>query len=123
VIGGAVGTDGYTERHGRVNADDPRVPFAEVVRVLAAAPPFRDGSEPVATAPAMNAMLAGDTLDHRLELIPPDEPCAEVERRAVEGWVVIADVESEVIPRSTAAGCFRGQRPVFESGVYRVYRD
>jgi hypothetical protein len=36
---------------------------------------------------------------------------------------VIADVQNEVIPPFTARQCFRGRRPVIETGVYRVYRD
>ena len=122
-IAGAVAADGYTERHGRANEHDRRVPFAEVVRALAGEPEFRDGSEPVAMAPVVSALLAGDTLDHEVTLIPRDEPCEQVEARAGEGWVVIADIQNEVVPPFSARECFRGRQPVLVAGVYRVYRD
>jgi hypothetical protein len=123
VAGAALATDGYVERHSRANRGDARVPFAEIAGVLAAREDFQDGSQPVAVAPVVSAMLAGDTLAHEVELIPRDEPCAQIEARATTGWVVIADVRNEVIPPYTALDCFRGRAPVLEADGYRVYRD
>jgi len=37
----------------------------------------------------MNGILAGDRFQHRLELIPLDEPCARTRARARRGVVVV----------------------------------
>lgn len=117
----AVATGGYVERHARA-AEHGFVPFSEVVRALEAQPLFGESGDPVAMAPGVSAMFAGDTFDRDVVLIPIDEPCARVERRAREGWVVIHDVVADSIPPFTARLCFEGERPVYEAGGYRVYR-
>jgi len=119
----AIGTDGYVARHARTNPPPAGIPFTDVVGALAGRADFRDGSAPVAMAPGVSAMAAGDTFGHDVVLIPREEPCPEVEARAREGWVVIADVVADSVPPYTARECFRGEEPLLESGVYRVYRD
>jgi hypothetical protein len=120
---GAAATDGYVERYVRANQPYPRIPYTDVVGLLAARPDFRDGSEPVYMAPGVSAMLAGDTFDHEVELIPREEPCARVEARARTGWVVIGDLVAPGVPPYTARQCFHGRRPVVELEGYRVFRD
>lgn len=121
VVAGAVATDGYTLRHAR--AGTPRVPFSPVVGLLADRSDFEDGSERVSMAPGVSAMLAGDTLEHEVVLIPIDEPCSKVEARARDGWVVIADIVADSVPAYTARECFPGRAPLIETGGYRVYHD
>jgi hypothetical protein len=120
VGGAALATDGYVERHSRANGADVRVPFAQLAGELARRDDFSEGSDPVSVAPVVSAMLAGDTLDHEVSLIPSDEPCADIEAR--RGWVVILDVDNEVVGPYTARDCLRTARPVLERDGYRVYR-
>ena len=105
VVAGAVATDGYTARH--ADAGSPRVPFSPVVDILADRSDFEDGSDRVSMAPGVSAMLAGDTLEHEVVLIPSDEPCSKVEARARDGWVVIADVVADSVPAYTARAVLR----------------
>ena len=121
VVAGAVAADGYTLRHAR--AGTPRVPFSPVVGILAARSDFENGSERVSMAPGVTAMLAGDELEHEVVLIPIDEPCDEIEARARDGWVVVADIMADSVPAYTARECFAGRAPVIETGGYRVYHD
>jgi hypothetical protein len=73
----------------------------------------------VAAVPILDAPLAGDHLQHPLELIPMDEPCARVEARTRSAWVVIRhDASSGAYP---ARDCFAGREPAYRDATYRVY--
>lgn len=84
---------------------------------------IRDGSIPVAFAPAPVGVLAGDRLRHELELIPADERCERVLARARRGLVVIRrDPLDRFFHPFTAARCLRSQRPLYDDGrEFRVY--
>ena len=84
-IGTAVAAGGYLERH---TATD-RGFEGDALERLAADARYRDGSEPVASTFSEIGVLAGDRLRHRLDLIPPREPCAALRARRRDGWVVV----------------------------------
>ena len=79
----ALSAEGYVDRHVASRVTPPAIAW------LVAQPGFRDGDGPIATAPRMNGILAGDRFQHRLELIPLDEPCARTRARARRGVVVV----------------------------------
>lgn len=82
-VGGAVAADGYTERHGRTGAGEARVS-----RWFADQPEWRDGDAPVVSTFALIGPLAGDRLQHPLELAGAADAC----RRAAAGsrdWIVL----------------------------------
>jgi hypothetical protein len=79
----------------------------------------RDGRV-TAMAPATLGVLAGEDLQHRLELIPAREPCARTRARVSEGWVV-AQVLPDT-PRGRAlVACMRGVPEFFRDGRYVVW--
>jgi hypothetical protein len=50
---------------------------------------WRDEGFPIAFAPQLVAPLAGDRLQHPIELVGRTEPCAAIAARARRGWVVL----------------------------------
>jgi len=94
-----------------------------VARWLDSRDDFRDGSRPVAFAPAPVSVLAGPRLRHRLEVIPARESCTRVRARARRGYVVLRRFEFErQLTRFTADECLAGLRPAFDhGGEWRVY--
>jgi hypothetical protein len=113
---------GFVQRHATATPDRGAVFDTAVTRWLVTQPDFRDGSRPIALAPTMIGPLAGDRLQHRLQLIRDDEPCARVEARARRGWVVLGlNPFGLPAPRRGALRCFEGRRPVFEGGGFRVF--
>ncbi len=77
--------DGFARRQGAAGlmASSPLVTWA------AAQPAWRDGDFPIAFAPQLVAPLAGDRLQHPIELIGRTEACAAIGERARRGWVVL----------------------------------
>jgi hypothetical protein len=129
LVAGGVGlsqaADGYVARHARV-AESSSL-GSDVVAWLAARPDFRDGDEPVAIASrAMIAPLAGDRLQHRLELVPQREPCPRVLARARRGWLVASPPQFADgflgLGKVSAPLCPRGERPLFRGHNFAVYR-
>jgi hypothetical protein len=113
----AAAASGYTARyaaHTR-NFDGP------VVREFQR-PPFSVDRRPVAMAPEIFGMLAGDDLDRRVELIPVDESCASVRRRRARAWVI---TRNDPVLRSELGykvdRCLADARPLATAGAYRVY--
>lgn len=102
------------ERHARTAA----LPTSPLVAFMAAQP----GDDPVAAAPVLPAVLAGDDLDRRLELIGRTEECASVRARLGRGWVVIgtAPFAERRVP-FTARDCFEGVAPAFRNADWSVY--
>jgi hypothetical protein len=80
---------------------------------------FRDEEAPISFAPIVVGPLAGERLQHRLELIPAREPCAAVRARARDGWVVTRQRAFDVPFR--APRCLARERPIFEANGFRVY--
>jgi hypothetical protein len=117
----AVAAPGYVER----NASTDTTFAAPLLRWFSTQPAFRDGSDPIATTAPRIGLLAGAQLRHGLALIGEHEPCAAVRARERHGWVVVLDFPTFLIkffPRSSAGACLAGQRPLFVSGEFRVYR-
>jgi hypothetical protein len=94
--------------------------YEGTLRALLERDDYRDGDASVASAPMALGTLAGDRLRHAVELIPPDEPCAAIERRAATQWVVIYD--GPAFEPFAARTCFGGRQPLIRSGPFRVYR-
>jgi hypothetical protein len=109
--------DGFGRRQAAVG----RLMSAEADAWLLAQPAFTEGDDPVAFAPQIHAVLAGDHLEHELSMIPPREPCARtLERR---GWIVIGTLPlAETRTPFNAVGCLSGERPVYIDPWFRVYR-
>jgi hypothetical protein len=79
----AASAPGLAERHAGTGLYD-----AEVVGWAADQASFEDGDGPIAMAPLTLGVLAGDRLQHRLELVQLDERCFDTRRRLDGGWVV-----------------------------------
>ena len=121
-VGLAVAAPGYIAR----NASTDTTFAAPLLRWFSTQPRFVDGSDPIATTAPRIGLLAGASLRHGLELIGQHESCPSVRARARRGWVVVLDFPTFLIkffPRSTAGACLAGQRPLFVSGEFRVYRS
>jgi hypothetical protein len=113
-----IAADGLGRRHGGVG----RLGSSGVVSWMTAQKAFTEGDEPVAFAPQMLAVLAGDGLEHEIEMIPPDEPCAATLAR--RGWLVVGTFpNAEQRTPFNAAGCLRDRRPVYSDIYFRVYRQ
>jgi hypothetical protein len=82
-VAGAAASDGYVERHGGTDTVETRVSgwFADQ-------PEWRDGDAPVVSTFALIGPLAGDRLQHPLELADAPDAC----RAAAAGsrdWIVL----------------------------------
>lgn len=108
--------EGYLLRHAGLQLFD-----RPILGALLRDPTFTFGDgRVVAMAPATLGSLAGERLQHRLELIPADEPCARTRTRPAEGWVV-AQVLPDT-PRGRAlVACMRGVPELFRDGRYVVW--
>lgn len=114
VLALSVIADGFAARHGGIG----RLASSGVVSWFAARPP---DDLPVAFAPQMLAVLAGDDLRRPITMIPADEPCALT--RARRGWVVVGEFPLAERRRSfDAAACLEDLRPAYADGVFRAYR-
>jgi hypothetical protein len=117
----AVGAAGYVGR----SAETDTTFASPLLRWFSAQPAFRRGGDPIATTAPRIGLLAGDRLDHRLDLVGPHDPCPTTVARARHGWVVVLDFPAFLVkffPTSTAGACLAGLRPVFAQGGFRVYR-
>jgi hypothetical protein len=110
----AAAASGYVSRHGRTGLVD-----AGLVSWISHQPAFRDRDDPIAVAPTSVSPLAGDRLQHRLDLVPIAEGCARVESRARTAWVVL---RRDRDTRDYAArDCFAGRAPAYEDPAFRVF--
>jgi hypothetical protein len=93
---------------------------ASVVTWMVDQPRFAEGDDTVHFAPTMLAPLAGNSLEHTLDLIPREEPCERVLAR--RGWIVIGTPPfEERRPRFTARDCLESEQPLYRDQNYRVY--
>jgi hypothetical protein len=106
------------QRHGQAGDFD-----SGVVTWFTHQPAWRDGHQPIAFSPTPIALLAGDRLHHPLELVKPDEPCAEVTARLKRGWVVVRNVDRKLFGTLAAERCLAPVKPVYDDGVHRVYQE
>lgn len=105
---------GFAARHGGIG----RLASSGVVSWFAARPA---DDLPVAFAPQMLAVLAGDDLRRPLSMIPPDEPCAAT--RARRGWVVIGTFPLADRRQPFNAGrCLAGAPAAYRDPFFTVYR-
>jgi hypothetical protein len=113
VLALSVAAHGFAARHGGIG----RLASSGVVTFMAGQ---RD-ADPVAFAPQMLAVLAGDDLRRPLELIAQDEPCDET--RARRGWIVVGTFPLPEQRAAFSAGrCLARERPVYADRSFRVYR-
>jgi hypothetical protein len=117
----AVAADGYVARHAQTHGtlDWP------VSQWFAERSSFRTGHETIVALPIAMAPLAGDRLQHRVELMPPDLSCSRLVSTARRGWVVVGATPvgpeyRELFPSQSravihAASCLRHERPAFVS--------
>ncbi|HEV2753618.1 MAG TPA: hypothetical protein VGV36_07270 [Solirubrobacteraceae bacterium] len=117
----AVGASGYVERHARTDAT-----FATpVIAWFAAQEGFRDGDAPISLSPQVIGPLAGDRLQHDVNLIPGRAPCREVRARAREGFVVVRDLPAltrSYLEPYRAGECLADEPAIFSDAGIRVYR-
>jgi hypothetical protein len=112
----ATGGHGYANRHARAGDFD-----SGVVHWFTTQPKWRDGNAPIALSPTPIALLAGDRLTHRLELIGTGETCRQVLTHVARGWVVVRDVDRSLFGTLPAEQCLAGVKPAYDDGIHRVY--
>jgi hypothetical protein len=105
---GAVAGAGFVERHGRTGTRESPLAawFADQRR-------WREGHEPVVSTWSLVATLAGDRLEHPLELAGAREAC---ERGRAAGWLVVDRHEARL---RRAGGC--GVVPGYSDHDYQAY--
>ncbi|PTL59922.1 hypothetical protein [Paraconexibacter algicola] len=108
--------EGYLLRHAGLQLFD-----RPVLGALLRDPTFTIGEgREVAMAPAVLGSLVGERLQHRVLLIPADEPCATTRARRARGWV-IAQIQPDT-PRGRAlVACMQGEPELFRDGRYVVW--
>jgi hypothetical protein len=115
---GAAGAPGYLQRHGEAGRFYDRGPSL----FLGYDADFADGDGTVAMAPALAGPLAGDTIDHDVELIGRAESCERIAERLTRQWIVVADLRfASYVPDYTAPDCLSGREPDFEDELFKVY--
>jgi hypothetical protein len=114
--GAALGlaASGFVKRHADTG---PRA--AGLLHWFAPQPGWRDdGSEATLTSSSL-APLAGDRLQHPVQLLEQRASCAQVEQARRRGWLVVETGPSTA--STTAPACLGGQRPDYADRDYRVY--
>ncbi len=112
----ALPASGYVERHAKAKLFD-----GALASWFATQESWRDGDRPVAIAPTLIGVLAGDRLRHPLRLIADHESCARVARRARAGWVVLSSVRAAGARTTDVRACRPAPRPLYQDGSFRVY--
>lgn len=108
--------DQYLIRHAGVRLFD-----RPVLGALLQDPTFSAADGRVmAMAPATLGVLAGEDLQHRLELIPARERCARTRTRVSDGWVV-AQILPDTSRGRALVACMRGLPEFFRDGRYVVW--
>lgn len=110
----AIGADGFVARRAHLGYGD-----AELIRWFAAA--GRD-ARPIYSAPIEIVMLAENDLRRGVFAIPRRAPCAQIARRARQGWVIVAKLSTaQLLGSSTAGACVSRWRPVFKGSNSLVF--
>jgi hypothetical protein len=122
----SVASSQFIARHAAVRSELD----ASLSGVLGADAVYATGHAPVAAAPGTPGLLAGDTLDHRVSLIPEHASCASVLARAATGFVVVQTMyESPIpghphlvlLPTGTAQACLAHVGPRLTAGSFKIY--
>jgi hypothetical protein len=105
---GAVAATGFVGRHGDTGTRE-----SPLAAWFAAQPGWRDGSQPVASTWSLVGTMAGDRLQHPLELVGAREACS---RGRAAGWLVVDRNEARA---QRAPGC--GVPPGYSDRDYQAY--
>jgi hypothetical protein len=117
VIALTVIANGFGRRHGGVG----RLASSGVISWMTTQKAFTDGDAPVAFAPQMLGVLAGDHLEHDIAMIPAAEPCPRTLAR--RGWIVVGTFPlPEKRAPFNAVDCLSAERPAYADASFRVYR-
>ena len=113
----AMAASGFTQRFNAANV-------SEAGKLASAAPAmfewflsqpeWVDGDSPVAFSVVMNAALAGDRLQHRIDLVDALDTCREVDEHLRKGWVIV----NRSWPNPP---CYAGLTPRWKGGEFEVY--
>jgi hypothetical protein len=109
----------WVSHHGdhRANFD------AGLAKFLSARGDFRAGNQPIWMTPLLAGPLAGDRLQHNLNLIPARMPCPQVARLRRNGWVIILENRTWVDAVGyTVGGCLKREPPLAEIDGFRIYQ-
>jgi hypothetical protein len=110
LIAGAAGsTDGFVRRH-----TDSGLPDGGLLRALERA--RVPETEDVLMAPATVALVRGDTLGRRVDLVPATTPCARLRGRFVVLQRTPPTPEYDRLSR-----CMRGDRPAWSDATYELH--
>jgi hypothetical protein len=111
----SLGGSSFVDRY--ATATDPLSTISatpQLVRWFQSRPGYEEGDRPIAFNVVMNASVAGNEVQHRIDLIDAHEGCARQRQRVKEGYVV---VNSSWPTRS----CLRGLPVRYRRGEYTVY--
>jgi hypothetical protein len=109
-------TVNFTQRY----ATDTSAYYTDVIRFLYASTTFPDDGRPVYSGPHMRAgMLAGDRLEHRLHLLPPDVDCATVRALSRTAYLLTITQPLEAGGQRVAR-CLAGVPATFTGTGYRL---
>ena len=111
-------TEGFVGRFARVQPS-----YATGLAAFVANPGYSRTNAEISMAPILFAPLAGDHLQHKIDLMPADISCAEVARRMRTGWVVMVSSVSEFSAGVyfNAARCLAGKQPTFHTARFTAY--
>lgn len=128
----AIPASGYVKRSAGLAPTPPAIAW------LISQPGFAEGDEPVTVQNRLFGTLAGDELEHPLELVATPPDCAQITRAAEEGWLILhttappaglsreaqgfarnaADVAAT---EAAAARCVRDAEPAYEDGEFTIF--
>jgi hypothetical protein len=113
----SLAASGFVERYRSASVHEARrlaSAFPAMFDWFLARPEFRNGDQPIAFTVVTNAALAGDRLQHRIDLVSAREGCRRVRARVRSGWVVV----NKSWPNKP---CFARIRPRWSGGEFVVY--
>ncbi len=108
--------NGYVKRHARTGLYD-----AEIVSWVSSLPGYSDDRPTISIAPVMTGVLAGDRLQHRLELVPVRERCDRVRALPRQQWLVVHRNPLRIRGRSNTQRCLAFVRPTHAGRTFRFY--
>jgi hypothetical protein len=117
VVALSLGSDGYLERHARAGEID-----APLIAWLSAHSDWGGSRLPVAVVPTLLATVAGDRLEHRLDLIAADASCDSIRTQTRSGFVLTAPAPRAAYPPVTFERCLAATAPSFTAESFRIYR-
>lgn len=113
VVTGAVlglAAPGFGERHARAGLYD-----AEIIRFLSGLDGYESGDRTIAMSPVLAGPVAGDSIQHRLALLPRTGGCARLLAGLRGEWVVLHENPLSRVGPSPTRACFKS-RPASHRG-------